>query len=92
MLTASPMSSMKISPPPARVDACSTSCTDSRTLMKKRVMRGSVTVTGPPSEICRANVGMTLPRLPSTLPKRTEHQREPAGAMSSTSCSPSHFE
>ena len=32
----------------------------------------SVTVTGPPAAIWRWNVGITLPRLPSTLPKRTE--------------------
>ena len=36
---------------------------------------GSVTVTGPPSRIWRRNVGTTLPRLPSTLPKRTADER-----------------
>ena len=51
--------------------ACSTRRTASSVLMKKRVMRGSVTVTGPPAAIWRWNVGITLPRLPSTLPKRT---------------------
>jgi hypothetical protein len=35
-------------------------------------MSGCVIVTGPPSAICRRNVGTTLPRLPSTFPKRTE--------------------
>ena len=39
--------------------------------MKNRVILGSVTVTGPPDSIWRANVGMTLPRLPSTLPNLT---------------------
>ncbi len=29
--------------------------------MKKRVIRASVTVTGPPASICRTKVGMTLP-------------------------------
>ena len=40
-------------------------------VMKKRVTRLSVTVTGPPSAICFLNRGITLPLLPSTLPKRT---------------------
>ena len=71
MRTGTPISSMKISPPSERTEACRTSCTASSTLMKNRVMRGSVTVTGPPWAIWRVNVGMTLPRLPSTLPKRT---------------------
>ena len=31
----------------------------------------SVTVTGPPEAIWRLNRGITLPLLPSTLPKRT---------------------
>jgi hypothetical protein len=39
--------------------------------MKKRVILGSVTVTGPPDLIWRAKVGMTLPRLPRTLPNLT---------------------
>ena len=34
-------------------------------------MVGSVTVTGPPCEICFRKVGITLPRLPTTLPNRT---------------------
>ena len=34
-------------------------------------MFGSVTVTGPPAAIWRLNRGITLPLLPSTLPKRT---------------------
>ncbi len=69
--TGSPMSSMKTSPPSANAAAWRTSCTASGMLMKKRVIRGSVTVTGPPSAIWRMKVGMTDPRLPSTLPKRT---------------------
>src|SRR5660397_274163 len=43
--------------------------------MKQRVISGCVTVTGPPSAIWRRNMGTTLPRLPSTLPKRTEQKR-----------------
>ena len=39
--------------------------------MKKRVISGCVTVTGPPFAICCWNFGITLPALPSTLPKRT---------------------
>jgi len=34
-------------------------------------MSGWVTVTGPPASICFRKRGMTLPRLPSTLPNRT---------------------
>ncbi len=72
MRTGSPISSMKTSPPPSdSTDDSSTSWTASSTLMKKRVIRSSVTVTGPPLAIWRAKVGMTLPRLPSTFPKRT---------------------
>ena len=72
MRTALPISSTKVSPPSESTEAWRTSCTASSTLMKYRVMRGSVTVTGPPSAICRVKVGITLPRLPRTLPKRTE--------------------
>ena len=39
-----------------------------------RVISGWVMVTGPPSSICRSNKGTTLPRLPTTLPKRTAQQ------------------
>ena len=39
--------------------------------MKKRVMRLSVTVTGPPASIWRRKIGTTDPDDPSTLPKRT---------------------
>ena len=39
--------------------------------MKKRVISGSVTVTGPPAAIWRRKIGTTEPEDPSTLPKRT---------------------
>ena len=39
--------------------------------LTKRVMAGSVTVTGPPSAIWRANTSSAEPRDPSTFPKRT---------------------
>jgi len=38
-------------------------------------MSGCVTVTGPPRWIWSTNVGITLPRLPSTFPKRTAMHR-----------------
>ena len=64
-------------------------------LMKKRVMPGSVTVTGPPRSICREKVGTTLPWLPSTLPKRTEEKTGlPTGgacAATPTTSSPSRL-
>ena len=41
----------------------------------KRVISGSVTVTGPPAAICSRKRGSTEPREPSTLPKRTELNR-----------------
>ena len=63
---------MKTSPPPSdSTDDSRTSWTASSTLMKNRVILASVTVTGPPVAIWRAKVGITLPRLPSTLPNRT---------------------
>ncbi len=43
--------------------------------MKNRVMRGSVTVIGPPRRICSWKIGTTLPSDPSTLPKRTTVKR-----------------
>jgi FlaA1/EpsC-like NDP-sugar epimerase len=43
---------------------------------------GPVTVTGPPRSICSWNFGMTLPALPSTLPKRTISKRVLAPACS----------
>ena len=47
------------------------SCTASGIVMKKRVMRSSVTVTGPPRAIWRRKIGTTDPEEPRTLPKRT---------------------
>ena len=38
--------------------------------MKKRIIFGSVTVTGPPALICFSNKGITDPFEPNTLPKR----------------------
>ena len=37
-------------------------------------------VIGPPESICRNSVGTTLPRLPSTLPKRTADRTVSLGA------------
>ena len=71
MRTGSPISSMKMSPPRESTDAWSTNWTASWTLMKNRVMRGSVTVIGSTGSICLAKVGITLPRLPNTLPNLT---------------------
>jgi hypothetical protein len=44
-------------------------------VMKKRVMRGSVTVTGPPAAIWLRKIGITEPDEPSTLPNRTVVKR-----------------
>ena len=44
-------------------------------VMKKRLMSGWVTVTGPPFAICSLKRGITLPLLPSTLPKRVVTKR-----------------
>ena len=44
-------------------------------VMKKRVMSGCVTVTGPPLAIWRRKIGITLPEEPSTLPNRTATKR-----------------
>ncbi len=52
-------------------------------VMKKRVARGSVTVTGPPRAICSWNRGSTLPFEPSTLPKRTAAKRVVARRLAS---------
>ena len=75
MRTGSPMSSTKMSPPSAMPVASITSCTASGIVMKKRVMSGCVTVTGPPRSICCWKMGSTEPELPSTLPKRTAANR-----------------
>ena len=66
-----PMSRTNVSPPRPMAAAWITNCAASGIIMKKRVMSGWVTVTGPPRRICSSNVGTTLPLLPSTLPKRT---------------------
>ncbi len=51
ILTGSPMSSTKTSPPSAMPVASITSCTASGIVMKKRVISACVTVIGPPSAI-----------------------------------------
>ena len=43
--------------------------------MKKRVISGWVTVTGPPAAIWRRKIGITDPDEPSTLPNRTAENR-----------------
>ena len=43
--------------------------------MKKRVISGWVSVTGPPCAIWRRKIGITQPEEPSTLPKRTATKR-----------------
>ncbi len=65
------MSSTKIRPRPPIAPAWMTSCTASGIVMKKRVISGWVTVTGPPRAIWRRKIGITLPAELSTLPKRT---------------------
>ena len=69
--TGSPMSSAYTSPPWASEPERITSWTASGIVMKKRVISGSVTVTGPPDSIWRRKIGITEPEEPSTLPKRT---------------------
>ena len=49
--------------------------TASGIVMKKRVISGWVTLTGPPRSIWRRKIGITLPDEPSTLPKRTATKR-----------------
>ena len=48
--------------------------------MKKRVISGCVTVTGPPRAIWRRKIGTTDPDEPRTLPKRTATNRVPTSA------------
>ena len=69
--TGSPISSTNTSPPCASEPERITSCTASGIVMKKRVISGSVTVTGPPAAIWRRKIGTTEPEEPSTLPNRT---------------------
>ena len=62
-------------------------------VMKNRFMSGWVTYTGPPASICFLNSGTTLPRLPSTLPKRTMTKALPVAlAAARTSRSATRFE
>ncbi len=75
-------------PPSPIAPACSTSCTASSTVMKNRVTSGCVTVKGPPSSICFWNALSTEPRLPSTLPNRTEMYR-PRARPSTPAVNPS---
>ena len=58
----------KISPPSACCIAWSTRPTDWSSVMRKRVISGTVSVSGSSFSICRLNSGMTEPRLPITLP------------------------
>ena len=48
--------------------------------MKKRVMSGCVTVTGPPRAICLRKIGITLPDEPRTFPKRTPQNLVPVSS------------
>lgn len=64
----------KTSPPRASSTLSSTRFTASRVFITKRVMSGSVTVTGPPAAICRRKSGKTEPCDPSTLPNRVEEK------------------
>ena len=57
----------KISPPRIRSMHRIAKATPSSSRIQKRVMSGSVTVTVP-VRFCSAKSGMTLPRLPMTLP------------------------
>ena len=79
------MSSTKMSPDWPTPPAWTISWTASGIVMKKRVISGSVTVTGPPSRIWRRNVGITEPDEPSTLPKRTAMKRVPGRSCASAS-------
>ena len=62
---------MNISPPLASPPAVKTRETASGIVIKKRIISGWVTVTGPPSRICSLKSGITEPLEPRTLPKRT---------------------
>src|SRR5438132_2208013 len=70
----SPMSSMYRCAGLAMASVLNTSDAASRIVIMNRVISGWVMVTGPPSSIWRSNKGTTLPRLPTTLPKRTAQQ------------------
>ena len=68
MRTGVPMSNTNISPPLPSVAASRTSVQASGMVIKKRVISGCVTVTGPPEAICFLKYGITEPFDPSTLP------------------------
>jgi hypothetical protein len=57
----------KVSPPRTSGSELSTNSTASCSVIQKRVMRSSVMVTRPVCACC-LKIGMTLPRLPTTLP------------------------
>ena len=61
----------KTSPPGAWPAALIASSTARSVVITKRVIVGSVTVTGPPAATWRANSSSAEPREPRTLPKRT---------------------
>ncbi len=73
--TGVPMSKTKIWLPCAIVAASITRRHASGIVMKKRLISGCVTVTGPPLAICSLNRGITLPLLPSTFPNRVVTKR-----------------
>ncbi len=52
--------------------------TASSRVMMKRVISGSVIVTGPPAAICRLNSGITEPRESRTLPNRVDANMGPS--------------
>ena len=49
-------------------------------VMKKRVISGWVTVSGPPLSSCSWKIGTTLPVEPRTLPNRTDTYGRPVAA------------
>ena len=60
--------------------------------MKKRVISGSVIVSGTPSRSWRWKSGTTLPEEPRTFPKRTATYRRPESrATAATASSASRF-
>ena len=71
ILTGSPISRTKISPPLASAPAVITSETASGIVIKYLIISGCVTVTGPPFLICSLKSGITEPFEPKTLPNLT---------------------
>ncbi len=63
---------MNTHPPRAICAEFMTSLTACSILMIKRVIFGSVSVTGPPFLICSLNIGITDPFEPSTLSNRVD--------------------